>query len=429
MAGSTLRLLVLAFGLLLIAGRAMAGPSLIFDPATGDVLAEDRAGEPWYPASLTKLMTAYVIFEKLKSGQLKLDQKIPVSELAAKQPPSKLGMKAGSTISVDLALQTLLVYSANDMAYVLAEVGGGDIKRFAQQMNLAAQRLGMTGTYYVNPNGLFHPLQVSTARDLALLVQALLKEYPEHAHYFSQDAVAIGKRNLRNRNSLLRQMKNADGMKTGFVCNSGYNLIASASEEGHRLVAIIFGARNGKQRADQAQKMLTEQFKLPVPPNAPKIASLVNSPLGTLVPADLTGTVCRGKPLDIADAEKLAGWGISFGRYETAQIANMALRGRVLSARDWVHDGDAGVVKMPGSVGFSAMVWGLDEQASNALCAYFKQQSAYCDIMTPESFARISALAVAEAKSKPQITPASAQGVDVGTPPKKKKKSTRKRKK
>lgn len=429
-AGSTLRLLVLAFGLIVMAGRAMAGPTLVFDPATGDVLSAERAGEPWYPASLTKLMTAYVIFEKLKTGQLKLDQQIPVSELAAKQPPSKLGMRVGSTISVDLALQSMLVYSANDMAYVLAEAGaGGDYKRFAQQMNLVAQRLGMTATYYVNPNGLFNPLQVTTARDLALLVQALLKDYPEHAHYFSQAAVKIGKRNLNNRNSLLRQMKNADGMKTGFVCNSGYNLIASASDDGHRLVAIIFGARNGKQRADQAQKMLTNQFELPVPPNAPKLASLANAPLGTLVPADLTGTVCRGKPLDIADAETLAGWGISFGRYETAQIANMALRGRVLSGRDWVREGSAGVIKMPGSVGYSAMVWSLDQQTSNALCTYLKQQNAYCDVMTPESFARISAMAVAEARSKPTITPASAEGVDVAPPPKKKKKSTRKRKK
>ena len=303
------------------------------------------------------------------------------------------------------------------------------IGRFAQQMNLAAQRLGMTGTYYVNPNGLFNPLQVSTARDLAVLVQALLKDYPEHAHYFSQAAVKIGKRNLNNRNSLLRQMKNADGMKTGFVCNSGYNLIASASEDGHRLVAVIFGARNGKQRADQAQKMLTEHFKLPVPPDAPKLAGLANAPLGTLVPADLTGTVCRGKPLEIAAADKLAGWGISFGRYETAQIANMALRGRVLSARDWVRDGAAGVVKMPGSVGFSAMVWSLDQPTSNALCAYLRQQNAYCDVMTPESFARISAMAIAEAKSKPTITPASAEGVDVAPPPRKKKKTARKRKK
>jgi D-alanyl-D-alanine carboxypeptidase len=415
-------------GLILVSAKAMAGPTLIFDPATGDVLAQERAGEPWYPASLTKLMTAYVIFHKLKAGELKLDQKIPVSTVAASQPPSKLGMKVGSEISVDLALQSMLVYSANDMAYVLAEAGAGDIRRFAQQMNLAANRLGMTGTYYANPNGLFDPLQVSTARDLALLVQALLAEFPEHAHYFSQDAVKIGKRNLRNRNSLLRQMKTADGMKTGFVCNSGYNLIASASENGHRLVAIIFGARNGKARADQAQTMLTAHFKAPPVVNAPKLASLANAPLGTLVPADLTATICRGKPLDVASAEKLSGWGISFGRYETAQIANMALRGRVLSVRDWASAGSAGVVKMAGSIGFSAMVWGLEQQASLALCAHLKQQNAYCDVMTPESFARISALAIAEAKSKPQITPASAKGPDVKRSKTKKKKS-RKRKK
>ena len=413
-------------GLMLATATVMAGPSLVFDPATGEVLSQERAGEPWYPASLTKLMTAYVIFHKLKAAELKLDQKIPVSALAASQPPSKLGMKVGSTLTVDLALQTMLVYSANDMAYVLAEAGGGDIKRFAHQMNLAAQRLGMTGTYYANPNGLFDPLQVSTARDLAVLVQALLIEFPEHAHYFSQPAVKIGKRNLRNRNSLLRQMKNADGMKTGFVCNSGYNLIASASENGHRLVAIIFGARNGKSRADQAQTMLTANLKAPPSPVLPKLASIANAPLGSLVPADLTGTVCKGKPFEIAPAEKLAGWGISFGRYETAQIANMALRGRALSARDWIREGSAGVVKMAGSIGYSAMVWGLEQQPSMALCAYLKQQNAYCDVMSPESFTRIAASAAAEARSKPKITPASAQGSDA-RPSKKKK--TRKRKK
>jgi len=412
--------------LILASAKTMAGPILVFDPATGDVLSQERAGEPWYPASLTKLMTAYVIFHKIKAGELKLDQKIPVSALAAKQPPSKLGMKVDSTLTVDLALQTMLVYSANDMAYVLAEAGAGDIKRFAQQMNLAAQQLGMTGTYYANPNGLFDPLQVSTARDLAILVQALLKEFPEHAHYFSQADVKIGERNLRNRNSLLRQMKTADGIKTGFVCNSGYNLIASASENGRRLVAIIFGARNGKARADQAQNILTEQFKLPLP-STMKIGDIANSPLGTLVPADLTGTVCKGKPLEVASAEKLSGWGISFGRYETAQIANMALRGRVLSARDWIRDGSAGVIKMSGSIGYSAMVWGLEQEPSMALCAYLKQQNAYCDVMTPDSFARLAAVAIAEAKSKPKITPASAQGPDVT--PKKKKKTQRKKKK
>ena len=193
---------------------------------------QDRAGEPWYPASLTKLMTAYVIFQKLKSGELKLDQKIPVSALAASQPPSKLGMKVGSTISVDLALQSMLVYSANDMAYVLAEAGGGDIKRFAQQMNLAAQRLGMTGTYYANPNGLFDPLAgFDRARPRASRPGAARRVSRARALFLaglpSRSASAICAIAI----CLLRQMKNADGMKTGFVCNSGYNLIASASEE------------------------------------------------------------------------------------------------------------------------------------------------------------------------------------------------------
>src|SRR5207237_1149584 len=188
-----------------------------------------RAGEPWYPASLTKLMTAYVVFQKIKAGALKLDQKITVSELAARQPPSKLGLAAGSTITVDLALQALLVYSANDMAYVLAEAAAGSAQHFVEEMNRAASGLGLSGTYFANPNGLFDPRQVISARDIGTLAATILREFPEHAHYFSQPFVAVGNRKLLNHNMLLRQMKIVDGMKTGFICNSGYNLVVSAS--------------------------------------------------------------------------------------------------------------------------------------------------------------------------------------------------------
>ena len=211
------------------ASAKAAGPTILFDPATGEVLSQDRAGEPWYPASLTKLMTAYIVFQKLKDGKLQLDQKIPISALASSQPPSKIGIRAGGTVSVDFALQSLLVYSANDMAYVLAEAAASTVASFAGEMNNEAHRLGMTGSHFVNPNGLFDPRHVSTARDLALLATAVLHDFPEQAHYFAQDYVAVGKRKLANRNSLIRQMPEADGMKTGFVCNSGFNLVATAT--------------------------------------------------------------------------------------------------------------------------------------------------------------------------------------------------------
>ena len=289
-----------------------AGPTLLFDPATEDVLSQDRAGEPWYPASLTKLMTAYVVFQKIRAGQLTLEQKIPVSELAHSQPPSKIGVPIGKTVSVDFALQALLVHSANDMAYVLAEAASGNIKAFAAEMNAQAQKLGMTGSHFVNPNGLFDQRHVSTARDIAMLASALLREFPEHTHYYEQDTLAVGKRKLANRNSLLRQMPEADGMKTGFVCSSGFNLVATATKDGQKLAAIIFGANNGKHRADLAEMLLVDGFSRP-PSTRPKLSSIQNVQTGAIVPTDMTKQVCKKKPVAVALSKDLAGWGISFG--------------------------------------------------------------------------------------------------------------------
>jgi D-alanyl-D-alanine carboxypeptidase len=413
-----LKALSLLIAAIFAATPVLAGPSLLFDPATGEVVSQDRAGEPWYPASLTKLMTAYVIFGKLKRGEMLPDQKITVSALASSQPASKVGMKPGTAISVDLALQMLLVYSANDMAYVLAEGAGGTYQNFAKLMNEEAKRLGMTATHYVNPNGLFDARQVTSARDIGMLASALLRDFPEHAHYFSQAAVSLGKRQLRNRNSLLRQMKTADGMKTGFVCNSGFNLVASATDKGRKLIAIVLGASGGKARADLAEMMLTAGFAKPPQPQQMRLSAIANSELGSLVPADLTQTVCRGKPTTVARASGLTGWGVSFGSYDKPATADMALRGRLLGVRDMIQDSTSGVVRIPGTNGFNAMVWNLDQASSVSVCDAFKKQNSYCDVMTPESFASIANLARA---TEERIVPAASQG-DTGMPRKKKRK-------
>ena len=403
----------------------LAGPSLLFDPATGEVVSQDRAGEPWYPASLTKLMTAYVIFEKLKRGEMQPDQKLTVSQLASSQPASKVGMKPGTQITVELALQMLLIYSANDMAYVLAEGASGTYPEFVKLMNADAQRLGMTATHYANPNGLFDARQVTSARDIGMLASALLRDFPEHAHYFSQPAVALGKRQLLNRNSLLRKMKTADGMKTGFVCNSGFNLVASATDNGRKLIAIVLGASSGRERADLAQMMLTSGFAKPPQPNQIRLSTVPNAQLGTLVPADLTQTVCKGKPTAVAKASGLTGWGVSFGIYDKPATADMALRGRLLGARDMIQNSNSGVVRIPGTNGYNAMVWNLDQASSMAVCAAFKKQNSYCDVMTPEGFATIANRARA---TEERIVPAASQG-DAGMPAKTKKIRKKKRKK
>ncbi|MBI2718634.1 MAG: D-alanyl-D-alanine carboxypeptidase [Rhizobiales bacterium] len=387
-----------------------AGPSLLFDPATGEVLSSDRAGEPWYPASITKLMTSYLVFRKLKTGALKLDQKIPVSATAYAQPPSKIGVPVGGSVSVDFAVQSLLVYSANDMAYVLAEAASGTPQAFVAEMNTTARELGMSGSHFVNPNGLFEPRQVTTARDMAVLAMAILRDFPEYAHYFSQSYLKVGKRRLASRNSLIRQMPEADGMKTGFVCDSGFNLVASATRNGRKLVAVVFGAQSGKARADLAQMLLVDGFARAPGPAKQQLADIANAPLGSLVPANLSKTVCKQEAVvNLADPNEMTGWAISLGEYDSAEKADMALRGYLLSPGGRDAGGSAGVLRIPDRPAYAAVLWDLDQTRSGALCALYRGDKAYCDVMTPAAIAAIAALTPAP---KPSPTRPEAQGSD-----------------
>ena len=398
-----IRILFLSFFLVLGAAGAAraAGPTLLFEPASGEVLSQDRAGEPWYPASLTKLMTAYLVFGELRQGHLALDRKIVVSIAAQAQPPSKIGILAGKTVTVDFALQSLLVYSANDMAYVLAEAVRPDWRDFVRDMNRTAARLGMTATHYVNPNGLFDPRQVTTARDTGLLVSALLKDFPEYAHYFSQKAVAVGKRKLANRNALIRQMPEADGMKTGFVCNSGFNLVATATRDKRKLAAIVFGSNSGKARADLAQMLLTDGFARKPAGAAPQVTAIANAALGTRLPVDMTKDVCKQKRgFMAADLDEVEGWGYALGQFGSAEEADASLRALLLRAPGLDSGGTAGVIAMPGGARYAAMVWKLDQAASLSACAAYRQARQACEVMTPAFLGQLASLAEKAAKDK-----------------------------
>ena len=255
---------------------------------------------------------------------------------------------------------------------------------------------------------------------MASSVKAIVSEFPEYQRYFAQPNLAIGKRRLANRNSLLRQMKTADGMKTGFVCNSGFNLVGSATQNGRRLVAIVLGAATPQRRADLAQTLLESSFANPAPSPRLALSSIANSQLGMLVPADMTDSVCKGKNgVSFARGSDLGGWGFSLGRYETAALADMALRGRLLGAREMVEGGASGVIKLPGGNGYAAMVWDIDQPSSQQVCSVFEADHIYCDVMSPESFAMVGALA---AEKPPQTAKGDA------TPGNKKKKTKKKRK-
>jgi D-alanyl-D-alanine carboxypeptidase len=244
------------------AAPAAAGPAILFDAANGQVLYAEDVDDSWYPASLTKIMTAYVTFEAIKAGKLTLDQKIPVSEAANLQPPSKVGLPVGGELQVELALQALIVKSANDVAVMLAEAIAGSEAAFVAQMNETAKRLGMTRTTFVNPNGLPAPEQQTTARDLAKLSRAVIKDFPEHARYWVMPEMRIGKIRLVTHNALLKTFEGADGIKTGFTCDSGFNVVASATRDNRRLVAVVLGEPNGQSRAIRAASLLEHGYQL-----------------------------------------------------------------------------------------------------------------------------------------------------------------------
>jgi D-alanyl-D-alanine carboxypeptidase len=240
--------------------RADAEALLLVDAESGKVLHSENSTQPWYPASVTKLMTAYVTLRAVKERRLTLDTLLTVSPNAVAQAPSKMGFKAGTTVTVDNALKMLMVKSANDVAVVLAEGVSGSIESFSDDMNRTAQRLGMVQTSYVNPNGLPAEGQITSARDLAILARALIREFPEYELYWHISAIKFGKRVMRNYNTLIDRYPGADGMKTGFICASGFNLVGTATRNGKRLIAVVLGAPSGPVRAVKAAQMLERGF-------------------------------------------------------------------------------------------------------------------------------------------------------------------------
>jgi D-alanyl-D-alanine carboxypeptidase len=242
------------------ASRAHAEAQLLVDADTGKVLFAENATYPWYPASVAKLMTAYTTLRAVKEGRLRLDSLLTVSRNAVAQQPTKMGFKEGTTVTVDNALKMLMVKSANDIAVVLAEGVGGSIAGFADQMNANARRLGMTQTHYVNPNGLPAEEQITSARDLALVARALIREFPQYDSYWHISAIRYGKRVFRNYNTLIDRYPGADGMKTGFICASGFNLVATATRNGKRLIAVILGSYSSAVRAQKAATLLERGF-------------------------------------------------------------------------------------------------------------------------------------------------------------------------
>ncbi len=266
--------------------------SIVIDASNGQTLYERGADKELRPASTTKVMTAYLVLEALRNGTLRLDQELTVSRRAASQERTNLAMMRTTTtkdkngkrhtqthqvitkITVENALKGMLVHSANDAAVVLAEAIGGSVEGFADKMNATAKRLGMDDSHFMNPNGLPHTRQFTTVSDMAKLSAAVIKDFPEYYHFFGNRTFSYNGVNYRNYNNLLGSYDGVDGLKTGYIHTSGFNLTASAERDGRRIVAVVFGADNPAQRKadmtvllDYGFAVLGSQPKPPLPQN------------------------------------------------------------------------------------------------------------------------------------------------------------------
>jgi D-alanyl-D-alanine carboxypeptidase len=273
-----------ALGAIAAATPARSEALILVDADSGKVLRAENATYPWYPASVTKLMTLYMTLSALRDHRITPDTLFTVSANASAQSPTKMGFPIGTQVTVDNAIKMMMVKSANDMAVLLAEGVGGSIDDFAQQMTETAHRLGMTESNFVNPNGLPADGQIVSARDLAILARALIHEFPDYSSYWHIPAIKYGRRIVRNYNPLIGRYPGADGMKTGFICASGFNLVATATRGNKTLIAVVLGAPSGAARAVKAAEMLESGF--------------TQNPLSWLTPS--LGTVDALTPIDAA---------------------------------------------------------------------------------------------------------------------------------
>ncbi len=290
-------LVALALQLACLAVPAKATPHLVFDLNSDRVYSEQQAFDRWYPASLNKIMTTYTVLKLIKEGRISKLSPVRISAYAQSKPPSKMGFPVGTVLNVDAALKIILVKSANDVTTALAESVAGSEEAFVQLMNRNAALLGMENTRYVNPHGLHDERQYSSARDLAILARAVYREFPKEAGYFSIPAIKVGGNTMQNHNKLLLRFPGTIGMKTGFVCSAGLNVVAVAKIRGKTLVAVVLGGSTGAERNVLAAQLLESASKKVFAFALPTLQSL-RPKHGIRQPVDMRPEVCERKRND-----------------------------------------------------------------------------------------------------------------------------------
>lgn len=285
------------------ASPAYAIPKLLIDLQTGEVLYDEEAGQPWHPASLTKMMTAYVAFTAIQQGRVTLDTKVIISQNAWNQAPSKSGLKVGSAITMRDALYILVVKSANDVAVAIAETVSGSVPAFVIEMNTMATAMGLTATHYENPHGLHDPAQVTSARDLAVLALYIRRDFPQYLPMFGTEAVTLGKAQLKSNNGLLEHFAGTTGMKTGYVCASGLNIVATVERQGRSLLAVVLGGSSARERNEMTAELVLRGLSGSVRSLGTTVLGLRNT---NAEPVNMRPRICGKESKDYVAAREAA---------------------------------------------------------------------------------------------------------------------------
>lgn len=370
--------------------------SFVMDSRTGQVLYSRNADKRLYPASLTKIMTLYMTFEALSTGKLKLHQKLRVSARAAGQTPTKLGLKRGSYITVKDAMFGLITKSANDAATVLAEAMAPTEAAFARKMTERAKKLGMRRTSFRNASGLPNRRQKSTARDMAILGAAMIHDFPQFYQYLSLQSFDYKGKAFKNHNNLLGRYKGADGIKTGYIRASGFNLVASAKRGSNRLIGVVFGGRSAKSRDRHMKKLLDRGFArvetlhptiVPVPQTRPLQIALGNPHQNKAKTVAKSNIDTPGTVGSLKASSGPGSWGIQVGAYSRVEKARNQLNRANRLSDGLMTKGHFNIqqVKQSGTSIYRAQMIGFTENEARSLCKKLERKSMTCFVVSAKT--------------------------------------------
>lgn len=392
--------------------------AVVVDANTGEVLYAKRADSPRYPASITKVMTLYLAFEAIAEGRMRPTDLISVSAFAASRPPTKLGVAAGDVVTVDDAMKAIAVKSANDMSVALAEHMAGSEQKFAALMTLRAQELGMLNTRFVNASGLPDSRQLSTARDIAILSRAVMRDFPQYYSLFNLRSFTFRGTTMNNHNRLLGRMDGVDGLKTGYTNASGYNLAASGVQDGRRLIVVMLGGSSGAARDNHVQELLATGFDVlrrrdrgerilvaqslfePPPPSLPVQyaqvgqgdsggAAFTAGPAAGAIKVEKTMPKPAAKPTPVKTAAKAPAkrkpkgqWAIQAGAFKSKSDAKSELAA-IQRRFDRVLDDAEGEIGAKVGGFFRIRFTGLTPEAAKAACKALSAKKQRCMVVAP----------------------------------------------